>query len=169
MFSNMPFCFIFEPMKINKPICSSPTILSFIWILLLSIVLGTSCNNGPSEGIYGEKFEVDNPITADAFLVEMSQKDTLAIQVSGKIQSVCKHEGCWILIESTEGEKIYINTKDKAFKLPPTVIGKTAIANGMGQSVKKQIELELAKGADPNDLTWIKAPSIEATGILIKP
>jgi hypothetical protein len=163
------FYYTFDPMKIQA-FNYRNHFLTFCFLSAFSAVFAlliSGCGNSQAKGVYGEDFTTENVLTADAFLDEMNQVDTLEVQVTGTIQAVCKHEGCWILIESAQGEKIYINTLDKAYKLPPSVVGKTAIAKGVGLSVKKQIEIALSNGENPSDLTWIKAPSIEASGIKV--
>ncbi len=139
-------------------------------ILTLVTVLAAivSCNQKKGQGVYGEKFEINNPLTVDDLLAKMEGKDVIEAQVKGVITGVCKSEGCWITFTTKDGEAFYINTKDKAFSLPPEVVGKTAIAKGSALSIEKQKQIEIEAGEDPDDLDWIDAVSFSADGIIVQ-
>jgi len=129
---------------------------------------GTKQIKESADGVYGEAFESNNIQSVDEMLIDMEGNDSLEVVVKGVISSVCKHEGCWITLKTKSGEEIYVNTKDKAFSLPTSVLGKIATAKGMAYSVDAQIAYEIASGSDKDDLDWIDNVSIEATGIIVE-
>lgn len=121
-----------------------------------------------TDGVYGEDFSYVNLLTPEQLLIEMDGNDSLDVMVTGVISGVCKHEGCWITLTTKDGDDIYINTKDKAYSLPTSVLGKTAIINGTALSVEVQKAIEIASGTDPDELDWIDNVSVEATGIIVE-
>ena len=61
------------------------------------------------------------------------QLANLQIKVSGVAGSVCKAEGCWFMLQSDDGRKIRIVSKDHAFFVPSRVRGLEATVEGQLQ------------------------------------
>ena len=80
---------------------------------------------------YGEEFEIMEPIQVDAAMEKMT-RDTMNIQVSGIVESVCKSKGCWTNIASEEGddETIFVKFKDYGFFLPLDCEGQEVVMTG---------------------------------------
>jgi hypothetical protein len=137
-------------------------------IIALSILFMQACNNPQQNGFFGQTFELDNAVPIDQVIAEMGDKDELEVIVSGKINKVCKHKGCWVTLETASGESVYINVVDEAFSLPESVINKNAKAIGKAYSIAAQKASEIEAGSDEDELDWITNISVEATGIWVE-
>jgi hypothetical protein len=140
--------------------------LSILVFIALTVFI-TSCNTG-DKGWYGEEFEISNPVSADELSDILGDNEAAPVQVQGMISGVCRSEGCWISMKTSDDKLIYINTKDKAFSLPQSVQGKMATVKGEVWSVEKQIAQAKGEGWEEEDLDWIENISIEANGIFVE-
>lgn len=127
-----------------------------------------ACNNTQQNGFFGQTFELDNAVPIDEVIAEMGDKDELEVIVSGKINKVCKHKGCWLTLETANGESVYVNVVDEAFSLPESIVNKNAKAIGKAYSVAAQKAAEMEDGTTEDELDWITNIAIEANGIWIE-
>lgn len=127
-----------------------------------------ACNNTQQNGFFGQTFELDNAVPIDKVIAEMGDKDELEVIVSGKINKVCKHKGCWLTLETANGESVYVNVVDEAFSLPESIVNKNAKAIGKAYSVAAQKAAEMEDGTTEDELDWITNIAIEANGIWIE-
>lgn len=110
---------------------------------LMTLLVSCSNNSDGVQIFYGEKFDVENPITTDE-LIENIQQNTRTdkIQVSAEIEKSCSHTGCWMTLENNAQEKIFVTYKDNAFTTAKKINGKkvTLIGEGKHNPEKQQYE-----------------------------
>lgn len=115
------------------------------WIFSTLVVLLTlSCNsNDDKKMFYGDKFEVNAPITPDE-LIHAIDKDSFTqdIQVSGTIDKSCGHTGCWITLKNDKDKTIFVSYKDDAFTTAKKIDGKQVTLIGSGSYNEKKEEYE---------------------------
>jgi hypothetical protein len=106
---------------------SITTLMKKTGIICLFLIF-TSCSQQPATGTFGEKFENKGAIDFKQALASyQAGKDTTYI-ITGKIENVCSHKGCWISFKNDSAE-FYVNT-DERFTMPKNSKGKKAIAKG---------------------------------------
>lgn len=96
------------------------------------------------------------------------------VKVSGKVQSVCKKKGCWLVMQTDADvpQTVRVTMKDYGFFAPKDCDGKTATIEGvLNRKVVKEAELKhLAEdqGQDPAKVTGDKEEfRLVANGIKI--
>lgn len=101
-------------------------IRKFSFLSLLFIF--AACNQQTSTGSFGEKFENKNAVDFKQALASYKAgKDTTYV-ITGKIENVCSHKGCWISFKNDSSE-FYVDTKER-FTMPKSSKGKQAVAKG---------------------------------------
>ncbi|MEP7239137.1 MAG: DUF4920 domain-containing protein [Ferruginibacter sp.] len=151
-------------------------ILTFIPALLLGFMLLAQPPKGPADKgmTFGVKTSADGSIPADDLVAKLQSTTTLDIKVTGKVQEVCKMEGCWLRMETADGSML-IKMKDHKFLVPLSMNGKTIVAEGV--ATLKETSVEMLKhyaedaGKSKEEIAAIKEPkkeiTIEAKGILV--
>lgn len=127
--------------------------------ILLLLAVTISCNNNPRNnmpqtGNFGAPVSESNVVSVSDVLKSLETEKEINVTVKGKISEFCKGEGCWITLENSEGEPLFVETENKSFVLPNNLTGKTAVIAG-----KAYITTNTDGKAEP---------MITATGILIK-
>ena len=111
-----------------------------IFILTLISTLFFACNNTVQEAgvtedgsaYFGEQINADGVISYDQLLAKMSATDSMAVKVSGTVESVCQKKGCWMNIVSEDPEKasMFVKFKDYGFFMPKDITGQQVIMEG---------------------------------------
>ncbi len=92
------------------------------------LIVFAACSQQPSTGTFGEKFDDKGAVDfKDALASYNAGKDTTYI-ITGKIENVCSHKGCWISFKNDTSE-FYVNTNER-FTMPKSSKGKKATAKG---------------------------------------
>lgn len=99
-------------------------------LLALGIVFLAACKETPKTGNFGETITADGAVAVADFVAGLGEDDEKTGKIIGKVEEVCKSEGCWYTVALPEGESMMVMTKDHAFTLPKDCDGKTAIAEG---------------------------------------
>src|SRR6185369_680818 len=96
------------------------------------------------------------------------------VKVKGKVVEVCKAEGCWLKMQTTNGPMM-IKMKDHSFAVPLDMNGKTIVAQGTASF--KEISVAMLKhyaedaGKTKEEIAAIKEPKkeimMQAIGILV--
>ena len=97
------------------------------------------------------------------------------VKITGKIASVCQKKGCWMMMETSDGQTMRVRFKDYEFFVPKDCAGKTAVIEGIAfNDVTSVAELrhyaedankskeEIEKITQPE-----KKPAFEAEGVII--
>jgi hypothetical protein len=99
-------------------------------LLVIGIVFLTACKEVPKTGNFGETITAEGAVPVAEFVADLGEDDEKTGKIIGKVQEVCKTEGCWYTVALPEGESMMVMTKDHSFTLPKDCDGKTAIAQG---------------------------------------
>ena len=81
---------------------------------------------------YGEEFNITTTTTVPTAISDLAKNDTLKIQLSGIVESVCKKKGCWTNIASQDNleETMFVKFKDYGFFLPLDCEGQEVVLQG---------------------------------------
>jgi hypothetical protein len=141
-----------------------------LWAMMV-LVFFQACQSGQTPHQYGEEIPNDQQsMNIDQVISAMDMvTDSMEVVVKGKVQKVCKSRGCWLTFQPTQGEVVYVNVVNEAFKLPQSIVGKEILVKGQAYSMDLQKRMELEKGTEADQMNWIKNISIEATGIALVP
>lgn len=98
--------------------------------LFTVIALIFSCKDKqPATGTFGASFDSKGSSTLQEALAGYnSGKDTI-YQITGTIENICKHKGCWISFKDADGKEFYINNNE-TFVIPASGKGHKATAKG---------------------------------------
>jgi len=128
------------------------------------------------EGFYGEKINIENPITGNELMALLAESDSVWVTMKSTIVSNCQSSGCWMHLSMGNNETINVTFKDYAFFIPLDSKGKTAIVEGFAK--KEIISVELLKhyAEDENksqeEIDAITEPvlsyTFEAKGVIIE-
>lgn len=105
---------------------------------------------------YGAPLASRQAISLDAAIQKLAKQNTAAVVVESKVDKVCTVKGCWLGLRNPSGE-IRVTFKDYKFFVPPSLIGKTVLVEG----VLEKVTLSLAEskhyvedaGGDPATVT----------------
>ena len=124
--------------------------------------------------VFGKKTTADGAIAANDLGASLKGAEPVAVKVQGKVKEVCKAEGCWLKMETANGDMM-IRMKDHSFFVPLAMNGKTIVVDGMASV--KETSVDMLKhyaedaGKSKAEIDAIKEPvkaiAIQATGILV--
>lgn len=150
---------------------------SLIIVLFFSYAINAQPPNVPAEkgATFGKEVKANNAMTVGQLLKQVREKDgPIAVKVSGKVSDVCKMEGCWLKLESPDGN-IMVKMKDHAFLVPTAINGKQVVIEGTAEQKITSVEMlkhyaedagktqeEIAKITEPK-----KEVIINADGVLV--
>mgnify|MGYP001093504137 CR=1 FL=1 len=150
---------------------------SFIFAILAISGLFIACNKGNSGSMtFGEPVDTAQSISASDLAGKMSGNATFDGTISGKVQSVCKAEGCWLKMDIGQEEPLMVRMKDHSFTVTENVEGKFAFASGQAHydtlSVEKLRDYAKDEGAGQEEIDAINQPELElvfeAKGIVVR-
>lgn len=93
----------------------------------------TSCGTQKTEQVskyFGDSIAQINPTKVADVKAKLGTKDSVAMQVEGKIVEVCQKKGCWMELQLDNSETMRVTFKDYAFFIPKDAAGKTVIMEG---------------------------------------
>lgn len=102
-------------------------------ILLFSCKTATPVAETSEGNYYGEEFKIEKTIDVNTVISQLTENDTLNIQVAGVVESVCKKKGCWTNLAQSAtdtDETIFVKFKDYGFFLPLDCDGQDLILKG---------------------------------------
>ncbi len=151
-------------------------ILAIIPVLFLGFSLLAQPPKGPADKgmTFGEKTTADGAITSDELAAKLKGTAPADVKVTGVVTEVCKAEGCWLRMKTTNGTML-IKMKDHAFLVPLSMNGKTIVAEGT--ATLKETSVEMLRhyaedaGKSKEEIAAIKEPkkeiTMQAKGILV--
>ena len=151
-------------------------IFLLIPVLLLAFTLLAQPPKGPAEKgmTFGKKTTVEGAITASELPAKLTGADAVEVKVTGKVSEVCKAEGCWLRMETANGNML-IKMKDHAFMVPLELNGKSIVI--AGTAAMKETSVEMLRhyaedaGKTKEEIAAITAPKkeiiVQAKGILV--
>jgi len=129
------------------------------------------------DGHYGEEINEEGVVEMSDFLTQIEMNDSLFVKIKGTIEKTCKMKGCWMTVETGEGETMRVSFKDYGFFVPMEGMeGKEVIIEGMAKkkltSVQELKHYAQDGGATKKELEAITEDSEELTfvanGVIIK-
>jgi len=79
---------------------------------------------------FGAKITPDGAVPYAKMLGMVDGVDSLAVKVSGTIESVCQKKGCWMRISDDNGEEMLVQFEDYGFFMPKDAAGRKVIMDG---------------------------------------
>lgn len=151
-------------------------LLMLVPALLFGFILMAQPPEGPADKgmLFGKKTSADGAIAANDVNAKVKGAEHVQVKITGKVKEVCKAEGCWLKMETVDGD-IMIRMKDHSFFVPVSMEGKTIVAEGIA-SVKETSVAQLKHyaedaGKSQTEIDAIKEPkkavTLQATGILV--
>lgn len=90
-----------------------------------SATKGTQYGSGVSEDI---TFNIYSP---DKIIRELTTKDSLQnIVIQADVTAVCTKKGCWMTLQNTQNQTVFVKMKDYAFFVPQDMVGKKVLIHG---------------------------------------
>ncbi len=144
-------------------------LLTLIPALFLGLCLMAQPPKGDAKKgmTFGEKTTAKGAIAASELVAKLTGTTSMDVKIKGKVTEVCKMEGCWLRMETTEGATMMIKMKDHSFLVPLSMNGKTIVADG--EATLKETSVEMLKhyaedaGKSKEEIDAIKEPKREVT------
>ncbi|GIV32843.1 MAG: hypothetical protein KatS3mg031_0378 [Chitinophagales bacterium] len=124
----------------------------------------------------GRKISPKGAVPAAQLPELMNGRDRLEIKVEGKIVSVCKVKGCWMMVDLGNGQQMRVTFKDYGFFVPKDSEGMTVIMDGIAYYRTTSVEMlrHYAEdaGKSKQEIAAITEPkqelAFEARGVILK-
>lgn len=145
--------------------------------LIALIALFTACGpKNPNAMAFGAQVDTNQAISASELEAKMSGNPTFDGTISGKIENVCKAEGCWVKMAMGKDEPLMVRMKDHSFTVTENIEGKFAFVLGQAHfdtlSVEKLRDYAKDEGASAAEIEAITQPEFElvfeARGISVR-
>lgn len=107
-------------------------LFSLLFISISQVILAQPPAGDAKPGdFYGEKISADGALSfADVFRKVQGGNDFADVKFTAKITDVCPKKGCWLKLETPQGEEVMVKMKDYAFFLPVAAKGKQVVIEG---------------------------------------
>lgn len=139
----------------------------------------TSCGTQKTEQVskyFGDSIAQINPTKVADVKAKLGTKDSVAMQVEGKIVEVCQKKGCWMELQLDNSETMRVTFKDYAFFIPKDAAGKTVIMEGYAYNDTTSVQMLRHYAEDGGEsqaaIDKITEPEVavvfEASGVIIK-
>ena len=125
---------------------------------------------------YGERITEDGAQPMAELPTLLAGKDSVKLKLVGEISDVCQVKGCWMDMQTADGQPVKVRFKDYAFFVPKTTKGKTTIVEGW--AYKQTVPVDELRhyaedaGKSKAEIAAITQPQealrFEADGVLIK-
>lgn len=126
---------------------------------------------------FGKATTADNAVSMEEYVKMLETKgDGKPVEgkIIGIVKEVCQKEGCWIKVESPNGN-LMVKMKDHKFAVPVVLNGKKVVIDGVGTltttSVKQLKHYAEDAGKSKEEIAKITEPKkeivIQAAGILV--
>ncbi|MEZ4859305.1 MAG: DUF4920 domain-containing protein [Flavobacteriaceae bacterium] len=82
--------------------------------------------------VFGEDFNPENVLTKEAMIAKyknLKVGDTVEVNFTSKVNSVCQSKGCWMRLDLGEDES-FVKFKDYGFFMPKDIAGQEVIVSG---------------------------------------
>lgn len=121
---------------------------------------------------YGTPITPKRAQSLEAAVQQLSVQNSADVLVEAKVGEVCQVKGCWLGLKDASGE-IHVTFANDSFFVPPSLMGKTVLAQG--RLTKISMTLEQTKqhvkdaGGDPATVTQPGVRyTLVASGIEVK-
>ena len=130
-----------------------------------------------TETQFGDAITAEGAQSVDELLANFPDADSVETKVYGKVTSVCQKKGCWMNVESADGEQeMFVRFKDYGFFMPLDLAGSEVIMEGKAfrevVSVDELRHYAEDEGKSAEEIAQITEPKEEyrfmASGVMIK-
>ncbi|OQD42001.1 DUF4920 domain-containing protein [Croceivirga radicis] len=144
-------------------------------IVMFFVVAGFS-QRIDGEARFGSSFKVEENLEQkNNVYANLVTGNSTQTQLKGAIKEVCQAKGCWMRVDLSNGEEVFVRFKDYGFFVPTDVAGNEVVMNGKAfieeMSVEDQKHYAKDKGLMTTEIAKITAPKktlrFEADGVLI--
>lgn len=144
-------------------------------IVMFFVVAGFS-QRIDGEARFGSSFKVEENLEQkNNVYANLVTGNSTQTQLKGTIKEVCQAKGCWMRVDLSNGEEVFVRFKDYGFFVPTDVAGNEVVMNGKAfieeMSVEDQKHYAKDKGLMTTEIGKITAPKktlrFEADGVLI--
>ncbi len=124
---------------------------------------------------FGVKTTADGAISVEELYTSVQGKEkAMPVKLKGVVTEVCKMEGCWIKVKSTNGDMM-VKMKDHKFTVPVILNGKTIVIDGTAEEKLTTVEqlrhFAEDAGKSKAEIAKITVPKreviVQANGILV--
>lgn len=98
--------------------------------LFSSIFALVSCHHEIPVQVFGEVVDSTQAIKSTDLQKKMRGLSAINLTISGKVEDVCKAEGCWMKLDLGEEKHLLIRMKNRSFFVDDVVQGKYAFVKG---------------------------------------
>jgi hypothetical protein len=147
---------------------------------LLALAIALSLSYGAfaqtDASFHGKKITEKGAVPATELAAKMGDKTSIPVKVEGTVESVCKMKGCWMKVNTGDGQTMRVMFKDYAFFVPKDIEGKTVVIEGVAETTTTSVDKlrhyaedggkskeEIEKITEPE-----KAITFMADGVIVK-
>ena len=110
--------------------------------LFAFVILLRGCQ--PAMEPYGEELSLSEVTPIENILADPTAYVGKKVRIAGQITDVCPMKGCWIEIETEDGQALIVKVNDDEIVFKPESKGKSAIAEGEVYSIEMDEEQAVA-------------------------
>ncbi len=156
-------------------------------LILFTALIAAACSSDTSadysaapeatetETVFGAPFTPAAYLTADELLPLITDEESELMQVSAEVTEVCQTKGCWLVMQTSDGQPIRVTFKDYAYFVPKDLAGQRVLMEGVSwkeiTSVAHQQHYLEDAHASEEEIAAITEPKtgyyFEATGVVI--
>ena len=144
--------------------------------LFSSIFALVSCHHEIPVQVFGEVVDSTQAIKSTELQQKMKGLAVLNLTISGKVEDVCKAEGCWMKLDLGEEKRLLIRMKNRDFSVDEQIQGKYAFVKGTVYydtiSIEKLKKHAKEDGDSDSIVSVITVPEIklvmEASGVMTR-
>lgn len=125
---------------------------------------------------FGKTINAEGATNVQNLAADLKRANGFTGKVSGTVTSVCQNKGCWMTLDTGNGNTMMVTFKDYGFFVPKDLSGKNVVIEGKAEirsvSVDEQKHLAADAGKPQSEIDKITQPKDElrfvADGVLIK-
>jgi hypothetical protein len=147
-----------------------------LFVLAIAFCLSYGAFAQTDASYHGKKITEKGAVPATELAAKMGDKTAMPVKVEGTVESVCKMKGCWMKVNTGDGQTMRVMFKDYAFFVPKDIEGKTVVLEGVAEttttSVAKLRHYAEDGGKSKEEIEKItepeKAITFMADGVIVK-
>jgi Domain of unknown function (DUF4920) len=113
-------------------------------LVIVSLLMGLAATaqiKSAKKGVtYGVKTTAKGAIEVPVMEEKLATAEKFTGKVKGTIKEVCTKKGCWMKLETTEGDGIMVRFKDYKFFMPQDIVGKEVVLDGVAKVTTTSVE-----------------------------
>ncbi|MFD2787511.1 DUF4920 domain-containing protein [Hymenobacter rubripertinctus] len=124
---------------------------------------------------YGATTTSEDAQPLSALPALLGSQDSARVKLVGKAEAVCQAKGCWLTMQTPDGQQMRVRFKNYAFFVPKDISGQTVVINGWAHRetvpVSDLRHFAQDAGKSAADIAAITEPqqqlNFEADGVLV--